>query len=188
MKRLFLLIVILGLWLGWGKVEAQVCTGDAECCCISPVTNECDGLTWPATCGGAACTAQPCGAGAASGSCWWTASGPTPTPGGGGGGPARCFPGETPLYYEPPVYRCAIPNDCINGLDGWTGGEWGSPVPDPEGECSGSSAMCHVGYCAPACASACGNVTNGCGYETFGCPGSCASNTGACYWPGRVTG
>jgi hypothetical protein len=46
---------------------------------------------------------------------------------------------------------------------------------------------CRLGYCEPLCASACGNVTNGCGYETYGCGGNCSTNL-ACFWPASVTG
>jgi hypothetical protein len=80
MKRLLLLlgVLILGLWWGVGRVQAQVCVNIVECCfdpdCIDSVPGGCTGGCNP-TC--------PIGTDQ-QGSCYWSNE-PTPTPGGGGG-------------------------------------------------------------------------------------------------------
>jgi hypothetical protein len=82
MKRLLLLLggLILGLWWGVDRVQAQVCVNTVECClddkCIDSVPGSCTGGCNPT-----------CFLGAADqrGSCYWSNE-PTPTPGGGGTG------------------------------------------------------------------------------------------------------
>jgi hypothetical protein len=81
MKRLLLLLggLILGLWWGVGRVQAQVCVNTVECCldesCSDSVPGGCTGGC-SETCSIEYVRIE--------GSCYWSNE-PTPTPGGGGG-------------------------------------------------------------------------------------------------------
>jgi len=114
--------------------------------------------------------------------------------GGGGSGTAACNSNETLVFYSPAQYQCQSAGACKLQSDG-TGGLAGVLVDgfcDDTNACSHSSSgealcWCHLGSCS-VCTQVCGNTTNGCGYEQYGCSGgSCTANL-ACFWPGRIQG